>query len=723
ARLAAAAVLVFCAVAWPVWAALEPSSAMQVVSQLVARIFEQTHYSHRPIDAALSRQWLRLYLDYFDYNHMVLSKSDVDEFTERYGDKLGDEIKDGNIAPAYEIFDRFLQRLESRKSLAEKIAASSPTFTADESIVVDRHELPWPAGEKEAAELWRLRVKYDILQERLSGTKPEEQVKTVLTRYDRLMRSYKEFDSSDVLQAYLSALARSYDPHSDYMAAAQAENFSISMRLSLVGIGAVLRSEDGYAKIVSLVPGGPAATDGRLKANDRIEAVGQGDGPLTDVVGMKLDRLVQLIRGEKGSTVRLRVVPAESTDVSSRTIISLVRDEIKLTDQEARAKIYTTPASWAAGRPARIGVINLPSFYADLKGASDAKSTTRDVQKLLGGLQRDGIDGLVLDLRQNGGGSLAEAISLTRVFINDGPVVQVKDTRGLVKVLRTPSLEKDTTYQGPMAVLTSHASASASEILAAALQDYGRAVVIGNKSTYGKGTVQSVVELDQYMPSVMRAFKPGSLKLTIQKFYRVTGGSTQDRGVIPDIRLPSMMDLMDITESALKNALPYDEITPAPFRRLDAVKPVLKRLTEDCAERVAASPEFDYIREDMERYKKQQADKTISLDENARRAEKKAEDDRLAARKAARLARKKPKLAEIDITLAAIDGVAPPAPPATSTATKAAAGPADEDEEVKDPSAPDVALEESLRVVSDWIRLTTRQRAADNTPAKAAEAR
>ncbi|MDD5628929.1 MAG: S41 family peptidase, partial [Elusimicrobia bacterium] len=440
----------------PARAALEPAPAAQVVGQLVARIFEQTHHNHRPIDEALSRQWLRDYLEYYDYNHMFFEKSDVDEFEARYGERLGDLVHNGDISPAYEIFERFLKRAQQRKAQVERIASSSFTFTEDESLVVDRHELPWPSDEKESAELWRLRAKFDILQERLGGTKSEEQVKTVLTRYERMLRSFKEFDANDVLQAYLDSLAHSFDPHSDYMAAPSAENFNISMKLSLVGIGAVLRSEDGYAKIISLVPGGPAAKDGRLKPNDKIEAVAQGDAAFVDAVGMKLDRLVQLIRGDKGTTVRLKVIPAESTDSAQRVIVVLVRDEIKLTDQEARAKIFTVPEPGPAGqdgKSSRIGEIELPSFYADLKGASDAKSTTRDVQKLLAKLESEGIDGLVLDLRHNGGGSLSEAVALTKVFINGGPVVQVKDTRGFIRVLRTPVLDSAVSYSGPLLVL------------------------------------------------------------------------------------------------------------------------------------------------------------------------------------------------------------------------------------------------------------------------------
>jgi len=692
----------------PAQAVLEPTPAEQVVAQLVARIFEQTHYNHRPIDEALSRQWLHDYLEYYDYNHMFFEKSDVDEFGARYGDRMGESIRNGDLAPAYEVFERFLKRAQERKAQVERFAASTFTFTEDESLVVDRHELPWPTEEKEAANLWRLRVKFDILQERLGGTKPEEQVKTVLTRYDRLLRSFKEFDANDVLQAYLDALAHSYDPHSDYMAAPSAENFNISMKLSLVGIGAVLRSEDGYAKIVSLVPGGPAAKDGRLKPNDKIEAVAQGDGPLLDAVGMKLDRLVQLIRGDKGTTVRLKVIPAESKD-SSKVVIALVRDEIKLTDQEARAKILTVPGP--GGKSARIGDIDLPSFYADLKGAGDAKSTTRDVQKLLAKLESEGIDGLILDLRHNGGGSLSEAVALTRVFINDGAVVQVKDTRGFTRVLRTPALENDVSYAGPMLVLTSHASASASEILAAALQDYGRAVIAGNKSTFGKGTVQSVVELDQYMPSALREHKPGSLKLTIQKFYRISGGSTQNRGVIPDIRMPAVADSMDMTETSLKNAMPYDEVEPVPYQKLDKVTPVLAQLDKDSQVRVAASPEFGYIREDIERYQKQQKDKALSLNEGKRRAEKTADEDRAKNRKAARAARKTPKFPEVEITLEAL--ISKPAATAVQASTQAKTADLNgEEEENKDPSAPDVYRDEAARIVADWISLIPRGQAA-----------
>jgi carboxyl-terminal processing protease len=693
-------------------APMEPGTSSSVVARLVGRIFEQTHYNHRPIDDSMSKQLLGYYIDSLDYHHMILSKADVDEFTAKYSDSLDNRLNDGDVSPAYEIFERFKKRVEERAATVKELTAVPVTFTEDETLLVDRHEAPWPANDEESRDLWRRRVKYELLQEKLGGAKPEEWAKTVNQRYDRLVRQFQEYDSSDVLQTYLTALAHTYDPHSEYMAAPQAENFNISMRLSLVGIGAVLRSEDGYAKIVSLVPGGPAASDKRLKPNDKIEAVAQGDGPFMEVVGMKLDRLVQLIRGEKGTTVRLRVQPADAIDPGTRVNISLVRDEIKLTDQEAKARIIELPVP-GASKPARMGVIDLPSFYADMKSSSgDAKSTTRDVEKLLRHLKKEGIEGLVLDLRKNGGGSLAEAVQLTGLFIPEGPVVQVKDTRGLIKNLR--DTDPEVSYTGPMIVLTSRASASASEILAGALQDYGRALVVGEKSTFGKGTVQSVVELNQYMPAAMQSFKPGALKLTIQKFYRVSGGSTQNRGVIPDIRLPSLADHMDMTESSLKNALPYDEVEPSRFARDESVTPFIGQLQKFSSQRLAQSREFDWIREDIERYKKQIEDKTVSLNEAKRLAEKKADEERVAARKKERAANKIAKLEEKEISLALVDGL--PEPPKAPEPPKEDEKKEGEEGYDKAPPPVDLHLEESVKILNDLASFTAARHGSAGNP-------
>jgi carboxyl-terminal processing protease len=702
---ATAAVLALALVtAGPVSAApLDPGPAAPLISQMVSRILEQNHYNHHPLDAKTSKDLLQNYLEMYDYNHMFFEKGDIAEFQSRFGDDLAQKIKEGDVEPAYFIFDRFLKRLEEREDLVKKLAATNMDFTVDENMVIDRHEAPWAAGGAEINDLWRKRVKYELLQERMSKTKPEEQAKTVVTRYERLLRSYKEFDSSDVLQNYLTALTHAFDPHSDYMAAPQMENFNISMRLSLVGIGAVLRSEDGYAKIVSLVPGGPADSDKRLKPNDKIEAIAQGDGPWVEAVGMKLDRLVQLIRGEKGTVVRLRVLPADAIDPSTKVTISLVRDEIKLTDQEAKAKIISFKEP--TGRTLKVGVIDLPSFYADMKSVIEPKSTTRDVEKLITYLKKEGIDGLVLDLRRNGGGSLSESVSLSGLFVPEGPVVQIKDARGLIKQLR--DTDENMLYGGPLVVLTSRASASASEITAAALQDYGRAVIVGEKSTFGKGTVQSIIELNQYLPAALRSFKPGAVKLTIQKFYRVNGGSTQHRGVIPDVKLPSLEDYMDITESALHNPLPYDEVEPAVIHHLDDVTPSkVKELARLSAERVDTNQEFKWVREDIERFKKQKEEKVVSLNEKKRQDEKKADEARSTERKKARAARKDTGLAFTEVTLEQIDGGKPPVK-STTTLTVQNDSPAeaagDTDKYEKAPPTPDFVLEETVHIVSDMV--------------------
>ncbi|MDP3544259.1 MAG: carboxy terminal-processing peptidase [Elusimicrobiota bacterium] len=708
-----------------------------IVAELVGRLLEQTHYARRPIDDAVSKDFLRNYLEAYDYNHMILEKSDVDEFEAKYGATLDDRLKDGDVEAAYEIHERVVKRLEERVAHVKELTSSTFDFTNNEKIVLDRHEMPWPATPEESKELWRLRIKHEVLLERLAKrkaeeakaaaakkaaekpaakpeAKAEEAVKpakeltakeTIDQRYDRILRSYKEYDGIDVFSTFVSALTRVFDPHTDYLAAAQKENFDISMKLSLVGIGAVLRSEDGYARIVSLVPGGPADSDKRLKPNDKIEAVAQGDGPFVDAVGMKLDRLVQMIRGEKGSTVRMRVIPAAAIDPATRVVITLVRDEIKLTDQEARAKIFTVPGK--GGKPSRVGVLDLPSFYADMRGGSDGKSATRDTERLIGEMKRRGVDSLIIDLRRDGGGSLSEAVSLTGLFINSGPVVQVKDTRGTIKLLRDN--DSMTTFDGPMIVLTAHGSASASEIFAAALQDYGRGIVVGEKKTFGKGTVQSVLELNQYLPPAYRSYKPGALKLTIQKFYRVSGGSTQNRGVLPDIHLPFYGDISESTESSQKSALPYDEVEPVPYDRSVTLQAHLSTLTKASTARVAASREFKWIKEDMARWEKQKKDKGLSLNEKERLAERKTDEERLASRKKERAAGKEKPYPSEEITLAILDGKAPAVSTTTAPApgTPAAMG-LDEDapgfEAAAD--APDSVLDETLRIAADLTAVT-----------------
>ena len=489
------------------------------------------------------------------------------------------------------------------------------------------------------------------------------------------------------------------------MAQEQKENFDISMQLSLVGIGAVLKESDGYAQIVSLVPGGPADKDKRLKPKDKIEAVAEGvDGPWINVTGMRLDHVVEKIRGKKGTTVRLRVIPAGAIDRSTRVVISLIRDEIKLTDQEAKAEILT--GQDLQGNPVKIGIIDLPSFYEDMKSGGEKKSTTRDVKKLLIALEAQGIQGLILDLRRNGGGALSEAINLTGLFIPPGPVVQVRDSRGVIR-----SLEHSDSmiYSGPMVVLTSHASASASEIFAAALQDYGRALIVGNKKTFGKGTVQTLIDLSQYVPRIDPKTGPGALKLTIQKFYRVSGGSTQNKGVIPDIKLPSLEDYMDIAESALENALPYDEIDPASYQKVKDITPQLvDQLKKASEKRVKASREFGYVDQDIALFEKEDEGKVASLNEAERLKQQEDADNLDKERKEERLAAGPDEFTKTEITLESISGSTAPA------VSEKALDKADSSDKKsgkekniatkdKEPEVPDIELEESARIVNDML--------------------
>ncbi len=625
--------------------------AAGVTAQYVARILEEAHYTHKPITAETSKELLKLYLKMYDPYHLFFLASDIAEFEGSYGAALAPRLEAGDVEPGFYIFNRFMKRLQERVGWTHELVRSTFTFTSNESILSDRREAAWPGNEAEARELWRKRVEFDLLQEKLGTAKPQDWAKNVQKTYDRLLENYRELDSSDVLQNYLSALADCYDPHSEYMAASAEENFDISLGISLVGIGVTLQTEDGYPKVMAVVPGSPAEKSAMFNINDRIEAVAQGaDGPFVEVVGMKLDSVVKLIRGKKGTVVRLRLIPGDALDPSTRVTATLVRDKILLRDQQAKAQLVLVPQ---AGRPdLRLGVIKLPSFYAKV-GPSAGESTTRDVKILLDYLKKQDVAGLVIDLRNNGGGSLEEAVNMTGLFIGRGPVVQVRDSRGAVGVLSSRGAQD---YDGPIVVLDSRFSASASEIVSAALKDYRRAVLVGEQSTYGKGTVQTVADLDDYMPGSMRKYKTGGLRLTVQKFYRVSGGSTQHRGVPPDIVLPSLNDYLDMAESSLPNALPYDEIPPASYNPVAGfTQAQLARLKAASEARVAASSEFKFEKEDIALYLERKKEKTVSLNYVKRLAERKEDEDRKAARNKERAAHKVPPLSVTDITLQDIE--------------------------------------------------------------------
>lgn len=536
--------------------------------------------------------------------------------------------------------------------------------------------------------------------------------KTLVNRYTRQLKNYKELDEDNVFELYLTALARAYDPHSDYMGQDQLKNFAIMMKLSLFGIGAILQSEDGYCKISELTPSGPAAKSGKLKPGDRIVAVAQQGKEPVDVVGMKLTKVVEQIRGPKGTEVRLTILPSGS-DSAARKVITLTRDEIKLEEQEAKAKLYEVPDD--NGKILRLGVIDLSSFYGDPdQSGPSRKSPTTDLRRLLARLKKEHVDGIILDLRRNGGGYLEEAINLTGLFITKGPVVQTKEPSGEIVTDSDP--DPAVVYDGPMIVLTSRFSASASEILAGALQDYGRALIVGDKSTFGKGTVQSMQGLTPFLDqkNLDYSFDPGALKLTIRKFYRAGGSSTQLKGVVSDIELPSVLNYADVGEGSMPNALEWDEVPSADPLKLNRVKPFLGELQQRSASRLASDKEFSYVNEDIEEYKKALADKSISLNEAERVAEKKKIEVRIEARKKERLSRPKPNEKEYEITLKNVD-VAQLQPPVVKTNDLASARaemaefgdelPTTDKASDADTKAPDATLEETKRILKDYINL------------------
>ncbi len=724
--LVAGAVLVFSTQAKE---AVQPDAGQ--VGTAVARLLEQGHYTRQKLDAKFSEQFFDNYLRMLDYNRLYLLDADVEEFREKYGKSLHEFVLRGDLRPAHEIFATYRKRVEDRVAKNLELLKEPMDFSSGKTVEINREKAPWPKNQADADRLWRNRVEADLLQENLSETRIDSPETVLTRRYNQVLRNVHEQEKDDVVKTFLSALSQTYDPHSDYMSPSEMENFSISMSLSLVGVGAVLRSDEGYARIMEIVPGGPADLDGRLKANDRIAAVAQGAAPFEDTVDMKLDKVVEKIRGKKGTIVRLLVIPAESTDVAQRKVIEIKRDEVQLKDQEAKAQLIELPASEGLAS-ARIGWITLPSFYSsnvDPRGRAARKSTTEDVSRLVKRLKSEGIDGLVIDLRRDGGGSLEEAINLTGLFIPEGPVVQVKDTNGRVSVQEDSSPQ--TLYNGPMVVVMNRLSASASEIFAAALQDYGRALIVGDERSFGKGTVQQVIDIGRFMPFFSSgSANAGSLKMTIQKFYRVKGGSTQHRGVESDIVLPSMTDTDEIGEGSLVNPLPYDEVAP---RRIVSSTPgplaFLDELRGRSKNRVSKEPEFQYIEEDMARLRKKIERNSLSLN----RAERKAEVSADKERKEARAAERKRRGALLpatayDLTLDQVDAKNLAKVDFEKADKKKAyddeAGPLADGEENAEkggkdaPVIPDVIRAETLLILQDMIELSRQEKTASTKTKK-----
>jgi carboxyl-terminal processing protease len=678
-----ALVLVFCA-ARP--AHLAESKASEAdIARATATLLERSQFSQRRPDAALSGQFMDLYLDTLDGAHLLFTQGDLEEFAGFRPALAQMTLQDGDTRPAHLIYACYLQRLAEQARFATNYLRTAKfDFTGHDSWQPDRHDQPAPKDPAAAQALWREEVREEYLREELAGTPKGEIAPALARRYDRLLQTMRRLHPDEVLGLYLDALAHVYDPHSDYFGREEAEDFDIEMNLSLVGIGATLERKDGYCVINDLVPGGPAARGGLLKPGDQIVAVAQGRGKAVDVVDMPLPQLVEIIRGPKGSTVRLTIIPAGSPG-SARKTISLVRDEIKLADQQAKASIIDMPQP--AGPPVRIGVIDLPSFYG--KGGQKAVGATADTARLIKKLQEKGVRGLILDLRHNGGGSLQEAIQLTGLFIPPGPVVQTLGPEGGVDIESSP--EAAPLYPGPLIVLTSRLSASASEIVAGALQDYGRALMVGDTSTFGKGTVQTIVPLSQ----VFHEHGLGEVKITIRKFYRPSGASTQLKGVAADIVLPSETDRREISESKLPDALPWDILPSTAYTNLNMVQPALQVLQEKSRARVAADPAFRLVREALALQNKNAKTPLLSLNETIRREQKKRFDqveEEMKKVLQAEAARNPPRH---NIALAALDSAGQPSPKREAPA----AVPGAESKVNKD-----IGLREAENILVDYIQ-------------------
>jgi len=633
----------------PITGAVQKSDLdVKKISRTVAYSLPIFHINQLPLDDHIATNAFNLFIDSLDPAHSFFLQSDIDAFKKELP-TLDNRLKKGDISFAETVYSTLLERMSNRVDYVDTLLKKGFNTSIKETFMWDRKDAPWPKDEIEWNELWRKRIKNEYIAQLVAKTVfsdektqkgtaktnttgqieseyDEETEKALLSpeefireRYKQFLLTMESFDEEMLLQRYLSSFTQAYDPHSDYMSPSSVEDFNINMKLSLVGIGALLRSEDGMAKIVRIIPGGPADKDGRLKPGDKIIAVAQGDEEPVSILHWPLYKTVRLIRGKKDTKVVLTIIPASDRTGTRTKKIALIRDEVKLEEQAAKSKVKEIKLS--DGRIKKIGIIDLPDFYADFKAAQrndkNARRASSDVKRLIRGLKKEGIEGMILDLRNNGGGSLIEAIETAGLFITSGPIVQVKEKNG-IQVL--PDADPEIEYDGPLVVLVNRLSASASEILAAALQDYDRAVIVGSK-THGKGTVQTL------MPLGSESSRRGSLKLTTATFYRINGSSTQLKGVTPDIILPSYLDVMDLGEDSLKHALPWNKIWPALYRPAGNLSDIIPELKKRSALRIKNDPEFTAYMEKRERLKKRYETKTVSLCLEDRIAEAQAEKE------------------------------------------------------------------------------------------------
>jgi carboxyl-terminal processing protease len=711
------------------------------VGRQMAIMLQNSHFARLPFNSELSRRFLDDYLRDLDFQRLYFTQEDVDGFTVKYGDQLHTLLLNGgSMAVATEIYRVFEKRVEERVALTEKLLENEAfKFDKKETVMLSRKSAPWPKNDKQAAELWRLQIKEAVLSETLRlelltklsteqgkanpGSDDRSPKEKVSLRYKRFLKSVKDVDSEEIANYFLSSVARSYDPHTDYMSFREMNRFKDGMKNELVGIGALLQGEeDGATKIMGIVVGGPADREGTLKLNDRVVAVdmlntGKSEN-MVDIMFMKIDKVVDYIRGKEGTSVALKVEPAGGAPGETKIVI-IERGKVEMKDEQASGDIIEMKSEKGALR--RMGVITLPSFYADFEEGKIRCSV--DVERILNRLVEEKIDGLVLDLRNNGGGSLEEVRRMTGFFLERGPVVQVKNTLGQVQV--KDSENGKPIFTGPMVVLTDKSSASASEILAGALQDFNRAVVVGESSTFGKGTVQQPMDIGRMLPLFSERNRAGHLKVTIQKFYRPSGSSTQMEGVVPNLILPSLMDAMDVGEAFLDHPLPHDRIRPAgDFKQLDAQALFIPRLQELSQARINACDDFSYIIQDVMKAKERIKANQLSLNKVVREKELEESDAQQKARNAERRSRfakmteeDKKNMKFFKVTLEELDKVAElkvydPADESGAYMRRAKDETADLDETPKWPTGLDPVKRESISVLGDLIDLTENARMA-----------
>jgi carboxyl-terminal processing protease len=660
------------------------STMVELIEQL-----EDRHYAKLEYNDDFSSQHLDAYVESLDGSKMFFLASDLEEF-EQFRSVMDEQLPKGNLDAGFFIFNRFQQRLEARlekelANLPQTVAAMD--FSIDETYQIDVEERDWATSSAELDDRWRKQLKNQVLSLKLAKKPEDDLVSTLEKRYRNQLKRVKQYNSQDVFQIFANALTGLYDPHTNYLSPRRSENFNINMSLSLEGIGAVLQLEDEYTKVTRLVPKGPADKQGELHPSDRIVGVGQGTGgEIEDVIGWRLDEVVELIRGPKDSTVRLEVIPAKSKATDQRKVITIVRNEVKLEEQSAQKSILEIPNG---DEIIKIGVIDIPAFYIDFdamrRGDKEYKSTTRDVRKLLEELQEEGVDGLVVDLRNNGGGSLQEANELTGLFIEYGPTVQIRHSSR--RVWRDGKRLKSEYYEGPLVVLVNRLSASASEIFAGAIQDYQRGIIVGDRS-FGKGTVQTLIPLTE-----------GQLKITESKFYRISGDSTQHRGVVPDLAFPTVYDPEEIGESALDHALNWDQINAVRHHRYNDLSTVLPVLTTQFQERSGKNPDFIYLEDQIALAAATREITELPLNEQARKALRESQEAKaLAIENKRRKARGEELLTSLDEEAGETDEESE----------------ADLDAEEQDPKD-DVLLMEAGNVLADAL-IIKRQRFAAHSP-------